>query len=140
MQKLAATESKADLPGAPGTFVRLHSAALVEVSWGNQGSGCGRGTTGATFCEKNGVGVAAACIAPSGAVEAACSRYCHQERLVCRKQLREVCTRTFCLVAHIISVFGLLKGIWPLDLACISIYFCPFSVLFVNTNFLSHPE
>lgn len=100
----------------------------------------GRGTTGAAFNEEDGVGVAAACVAPSGAVEAACSRRCHQERLVCRKQLGEVCTRTCCLVAHIISVFGLLKGIWPLGLACISICFCPFSVLFVNANFLSHSE
>lgn len=53
---------------------------------------------------------------------------------------REVFTRTCCLVAQIISVFWLLRGIWPLGFAFSFIYFCLFSILFVNTNILSHPE
>lgn len=53
---------------------------------------------------------------------------------------REVFTRTCCLVAQIISVFRLLRGIWPLGFAFSFIYFCLFSILFVNTNILSHPE
>lgn len=53
---------------------------------------------------------------------------------------REVRTRTCCWVAQIISVFWLLRGIWPLGFAFSFIYFCLFSILFVNTNILSHPE
>lgn len=53
---------------------------------------------------------------------------------------RGVFTRTCCLVAQIISAFWLLRGIWPLGFAFSFIYFCLFSILFVNTNILSHPE
>lgn len=58
----------------------------------------------------------------------------------CGKQHREVLTRSCCLVAQIVSALWLLRGIWPLGFAFSFIYFCLFSILFVNTNILSHSE
>lgn len=137
VRKLAAGESQAELRRARGKFVN----APAEMSRGSRGLGVWRKTTAAAFPEKSGVSLPQAaelpglgsesCLQPSPAVEGG---WC------AGSSCREVLTRTCCLVAQIISAFWLLREIWPLGFAFSFIYFSLFSILFVNTNILSHPE
>lgn len=123
-----------------GKFVRLHNA-LVEMSQESQGLGVWREDHQGCFFQKKGVSTRAACKAPRLGSGSCLQPSPAWERGWCAgSSWRGVFTRTCCLVAQIISVFWLLRGIWPLGFAFSFIYFCPFSILFVNTNILSHPE
>lgn len=134
LRKLAARGSRAEQLGAQGKFV----TALAGVSRGSRGGGR-RGRPRRLPDQR--CQARAARTAPwLGQREPPAAGAAGEGGWGAGRGWREVCTRTCCLVAQIISVFWLLRGIWPLRFAFSFIYFCLFSILFVNTNILSHPE
>lgn len=121
-------------------FGRLHNA-LVEISQESQGPGVWREDHRGCILQKNCASTRAACKAPGLGSRSCLQPSPARERGWCAgRSLGEVFTRTCCLVAQIVSVFWPLRGIWPLGFAFSFIYFCLFSIPFVNTNILSHPE